>query len=181
MEVGNDAYALKLANDRLAKFQNDDMALRSLARLAARRNDFEASSKYLRQLIDSSNALSFDYNEVAWNELFIGKAIDRAIEDARQATILSDNSSAELHTLAALYAESGKSLEARTELLKSMDEAGHEEPSSVDWYVLGRIAENFGALDAAIADYKRVEKPELADSASTYLLAQKRLTVLANR
>jgi len=181
MELGSDADAQKLSNERLAKFQNDDMALRALARVAARKGDFEASSKYLRQLIDSSNALSFDYNEVAWNELFIGKAIDRAIEDARQATILSDNSSAELHTLAALYAESGKSLEARTELLKSMDEAGHEEPSSVDWYVLGRIAENFGALDAAIADYKRVEKPEKVDTTSTYLLAQKRLNVLAKK
>jgi len=181
IELGNDADVQKLANDRLAKFQNDDMALRALARLAAKKGDFEASSKYLRQLIDSSNALSFDYNEIAWNELFIGKAIDRAIEDARQATILSDNSSAELHTLAALYAESGKSLEARTELLKSMDEAGHEEPSSVDWYVLGRIAENFGALDTAIADYKRVEKPEKPDTTSTYLLAQKRLNVLAKR
>jgi tetratricopeptide (TPR) repeat protein len=181
IELGSEADVQKLANERLAKFQNDDMALRALARVAARKSDFETSSKYLRQLIDSSNALSFDYNEIAWNELFIGKAIDRAIEDARQATILSENSSAELHTLAALYAESGKSLEARTELLKSMDEAGHEEPSSVDWYVLGRIAENFGALDAAIADYKRVEKPENLDTTATYLLAQKRLNVLAKK
>ena len=80
-----------------------------------------------------------------------------------------------------LYAESGKSLEARTELLKSMDEAGREEPSSVDWYVLGRIAENFGASEAAIADYKRVDKPKKTTPGSTYELAQKRLTVLAKK
>lgn len=181
IEVEKNDEAVKLANERLTKFQNDETALRVLARIAARKSDFEGSSKYLRQLIDSSNASSYDYNEIAWNELFIGKAMDRAIEDARQATQMAKNSWAELHTLAALYAESGKSLEARTELLKSMDEAGHEEPSSVDWYVLGRIAENFGALDAAIADYKRVDKPEKADSSSTYVLAQKRLNALAKK
>src|SRR5436853_7915470 len=131
--------------------------------------------------MDGSNATSNAYNKVAWNELFIGKTIDRAIEDARQATVLAEGSWPALHTLAALYAESGKSLEARTELLKCMDLAGHEEPSSVDWYVLGRIAENFGAADVALADYKRVEKPRHVTPGSTYELAQKRMTVLAKK
>ena len=95
-----------------------------------------------------------------------------------QATVLAEGSWPALHTLAALYAESGKSLEARTELLKCMDLAGHEEPSSVDWYVLGRIAENYGAAETAIADYKRVDKPQRLTPGSTYELAQKRLVAL---
>jgi tetratricopeptide (TPR) repeat protein len=178
IETGNQAEVQKLAKTRLDKFPKDDLALRALADLAAKSGDFETSSKYLRKIIDESTASSSDYNNVAWNELFIGKSIDRAIEDARQATNSPDGGAASLHTLAALYAESGKSLEARTELLKSMDEAGRDDPSSVDWYVLGRIAENFGAAEAAIADYKRVDKPEKLTPASTYQLAQKRLTVL---
>ena len=178
IESGGSAEAQKLAKTRLDKSPKDDAALRALSQLALSGGDFETSSKYLRQLIDQSDATSSDYNNIAWNELFIGKTIDKAIEDARQATILPGGGWPARHTLAALYAENGKSLEARTELLTCMDEAGHEEPSSVDWYVLGRIAENFGAADVAVADYKRVEKPQKQVSGSTYELAQKRLTAL---
>ncbi len=60
-----------------------------------------------------------------------------------------------------------------------MDSAGHEEPSSVDWYVLGRIAENYGAADAALAAYKRVTAPGQRDqSSSTHALAQRRMQLL---
>jgi len=178
---GEGAEVLKLAKARLDKSAKDDEALRALSEVATFGGDFESSSKYLRQLIDESNATSNDYNNVAWNELFIRKTFDRAIADAQQATNLPGGGPPALHTLATLYAESGKSLEARTELLKCMDLAGHEDPTSVEWYVLGRIAENFGAADVALADYKRVEKPPHASPGSTYELAQKRLTALAKK
>ncbi len=119
-----------------------------------------------------------DYNETAWITLFLGKDLDRAIDDARRAT--SDESrpnAAMLHTLAALYAESGKSVEARQALLKSMDARRQDDPQSADWFVLGRIAETYGVRDAAISAYKRVEKAELT-GLTTWELAQKRMTVL---
>jgi hypothetical protein len=55
-----------------------------------------------------------------------------------------------------------------------------EEPDNAAWYVFGRIAEQYGERDAAIADYKRVDAPpdprNLSDS--PYLLAQRRLKIL---
>ena len=56
-----------------------------------------------------------------------------------------------------------------------MDDAGRDDPAPHDWYVLGRIAEDYGATDAALAAYNRVEKPKDTLNGSTYVLAQKRL------
>jgi predicted Zn-dependent protease len=89
--------------------------------------------------------------------------------------------SALLHTLASLYAETGKSLEAREALLQSMDDAGRDEPAPHDWYVLGRIAENYGATDAALAAYKKVDKPKESVAASTWVLAERRLKAIGKR
>lgn len=179
-ENGVPEDAQRIAQARLEKIPNDPDALRILSSLSIRKDDFEAANEYVRQIIDHSEALASDYNELAWNALFIGKAIDQAIEDANHAVARSGEWAA-MHTLAALYAEAGKSLEARTKLLEAMDQAGREEPSSVDWYVLGRIAENYGANDAALAAYKRVTKPKRDLSGSTYTLAQRRVQALGMR
>ena len=49
-----------------------------------------------------------------------------------------------LHTAASLYAETGKSVEAREVLLQSIALRGDDEPHPNSWYVFGRIAENYG-------------------------------------
>lgn len=172
--------ARRFAEARLEKMQNDPDALRALSLVAARSGDFKAANEYVRRIIEHSDAKPGDYNNLAWNALFIGGALDQAIEDANQA-VSSSASSAMVHTLAAVYAEAGNSLDARTKLLESMDLAGRAEPSSVDWYVLGRIAENYGASDAALAAYKRVTKPKRDRLGSTYELAQRRVHVLTKK
>src|SRR5581483_5196282 len=143
--------AEKFAKARLDKLPKDEDAIRALGRVAMARGRYDECDKYYRQVIDELQPSSVDYNNAAWNILFIGKDLDRAIGYARQAS--SRGGASSLHTLAALYAESGKSLEAREALLKSMDDAGRDDPASHDWYVLARIAENYGATDAALAAY----------------------------
>lgn len=178
-EAGRTDEAMKLANDRLQKLPNDSDAMRVLAQTAMRAGDYRVSGDWYRKLIDAATANSGDYNNAAWNALFLGKDLDKALEDARRATALPGGSTpSALHTLATLYAETGKTLEAREALLKSMDDAGRDDPAPHDWYVLGRIAEDYGATDAAIAAYKRVEKPVETLNGSTYVLAQKRLSGL---
>lgn len=179
-ESGKTGEARRLAAARLEKLPNDPDALRVLSHSSASDGDFEKANEYVRRIIERSRAMAVDYNNLAWNALFIGKALDQAIEDANHSVALSANAAA-VHTLAALYAEAGNSLEARTKLLESMDLAGREEPSSVDWYVLGRIAENYGATDAALAAYKRVTKPERNISGSTYELTRRRVQSLGKR
>jgi len=48
------------------------------------------------------------------------------------------------------------------------------------WYVLGRIAEQYGEREIAIADYRKMEKPKevLSIPTSTWRLAQIRLKAM---
>jgi len=171
--------AEKFAKSRLDKLARDEDAIRALGRVAMARGHYDECDKYYRQVIDELQPSSNDYNNAAWNILFIGKDLERAIGYARQAS--SRGGASSLHTLAALYAETGKSLEAREALLRSMDDAGREDPASHDWYVLARIAENYGATDAALAAYKRVKKPAHASNDDTYVLAQRRLAAITRK
>ena len=55
-----------------------------------------------------------------------------------------------------------------------------DEPNDEFWYVLGRIAEQYGERDIAIADYRKLKKPDriLAIPTSTWRLAQMRLKAM---
>jgi tetratricopeptide (TPR) repeat protein/transglutaminase-like putative cysteine protease len=167
-----------IAKERLARLPKDADAMRAMARIYAKKGDYETAVLWSRRTVDEVTPLTADYNMAAWLALFAGKEFDRAIDDARRGS--SDEAQATygaLHTLAALYAESGKSVEARQALLKGMDKRGTDDPGSDDWFVLGRIAENYGVRDVALAAYKRVEKSELTGT-STWELTQRRIAAM---
>jgi len=108
----------------------------------------------------------------------------RALETVQEGILQSQANpdGALLHTAASLYAEAGKAVEAREVLLQSIAVNGLDEPDSIAWYVLGRIAETYDEAGAAREMYGKVTKPEdLLDlSSSTYALAQRRLALLKN-
>ena len=85
-----------------------------------------------------------------------------------------------LHTLACLYAEAGKTKEAHDVLLRAMDDWNLDEPNDEVWYALGRIAEQYGEREIAIADYRKLKKPKdaLAIPTSSWRLAQMRLKAM---
>ena len=58
-----------------------------------------------------------------------------------------------------------------------------KELESPDWYVLGRIAEQYGASDAAIEAYRKVEPPDEKEimSSSTYNIAARRLQSILSK
>ncbi len=122
-------------------------------------------------------------NESAWLALYTGKVDDKDIAAGIKATQLSKDNPHILHTLACLYAEAGKTKEARDLLLKSMDDLNLDEPNDDYWYALGRIAEQYGERDIAMADYRKLEKPKqvLEIPTSTYELAQMRLKAMGGR
>ncbi len=170
------------ARERLTRLPKDPAAMRALGEASMLRGDYKMASTRFEEVLAGFEPSANDYNSAAWNALFFpGADIKHALEQARQAIELSGKASAPMHTLATLYAETGKSLEAREALIQSMDVAGRDEPASHDWYVLGRIAENYGAKQAAIDAYKRVEKPERLDASDTYILAERRLKALARK
>lgn len=176
--LGRADEAEAVAKARLAKQPKDEHAMRAMISVAAKKGDYAAAESWARRVVDETTPTSNDYNQAAWVALFRGAELDRAIDDARRAT--SDDASAPagaLNTLAALYAESGKTVEARQALMKGIDRRHTEEPAGDDWFVLGRIAETYGVRDAAIAAYKRVKKGD--DSGlDTWELARRRLVVL---
>jgi tetratricopeptide (TPR) repeat protein len=174
---GRTAEAEELAKKRLAKKPKDDEALRALSSNAAKAHDYATAAKYAEQLVDELSPTQNDYNNAAWFELFAGN-VTHAMENARRATAEeSQTSAAALHTLATLYAETGKNIEARDALLRTLDKSRRDQPDSSDWYVLGRMAENYGVREAALAAYKRVDKKE-NDGASVWELAQRRLAAM---
>ena len=165
---------------RLAKRPDDEELLRLKASWAEAKGDWAADRAVRQILIDKGTAKADDYNLYGWSALFDNTVGDAAIKAARQATMLTNNAHfAELHTLACLYAATGKTSEARDLLLKAMSVGNYATPNSQIWFGFGSIYEQFGVVDAAIRAYSKVDDPhKRIDPTSTYLLAQSRLKIL---
>ena len=178
---GKGSEAVKLAEERLARMPNDVDAMRALGTSAASARDYAAAQGHATKLVDALRPSDGDYKMAAWYALFTGSELDRALQFAERGSKAAekDERAASLRTLAALLAENGKNVEARQTLLSGMDAAMKSEPTAMDWYVLGRIAENYGVTDAAIAAYKRV--PKEAGGATTFELAERRLARLVKK
>lgn len=166
-----------MALDRLKRLPGDRLALRILGHTAEDGQDYAATRDWLKKIIDGGQAEAVDLNNSAWNALFTGKVDAAEIENALNAAQLSNNRAGYLHTLGCVYAEVGKTKEAREVLVQAMDSADLDEPDDIYWYAFGRIAEQYGEREAAIADYSRVSKPktDIEISTSSYHLAQIRL------
>lgn len=170
----------RLAEERLVKLPDDVGALIDLSQAAQYQGDVEAAYRHLQRVVDNDKANSFVFNNLAWQTLFLGKVDDQALALGQRAVALNDyTGSASLHTLAALYAEMGRTAEAHQLILQAL-EAGSRAPGSDDWYVFGRLAEQYGLPEAARRYYSRVEpaKAGAAEATSTYKLARQRLAAL---
>jgi len=169
----------KAISARFARIPDDLAAIRADAELAEGRGDFAGARKILRPLIDKNRAEINDINQYTWNSLFLGKVSDEDLSLIQRA--INDNSSyPEIHTLACLYAEIGKTKEARELLLRAMDSVGMDEPNEPIWYGFGRIAEDYGLEAVALSLYQRVGKgeDEVDSPSSTYNLARLRERML---
>ena len=140
----------------------------------------EAAAEY-RAVFDAGKATPADYNSLAWQALFRGAGItDQDIDLAQKGvTETQRQSAAVLHTLAALYAEVGKISEARETLDQALDTYGVDEPNSVCWYVLGRIAEQCGDVGTAKARYSKMDgEGDDLGAVSTMRLAAARMKAI---
>jgi tetratricopeptide (TPR) repeat protein len=178
--LGRFDEAEDLAEKRLKKMPDDIDALRALAYTASAREDYRAAHDWNQKIVDTGKAEAQDLNGLAWETLFYGRAEGPDIDTAIRATQMSQNAPNILHTLACLYAEAGRTKEAREVLIQAMDLKELDEPDPDYWYALGRIAEQYGEKEVALADYAKVTKPKQAMQIpdSTYRLAQNRLQVL---
>ena len=166
-----------LATNRLKRIPGDLAAMRTLAFSAQDRGDYVGAQVFWQRIIDAGEAKPQDLNGSSWDSLFSGKTGAGDLENAIKAAQLSDKNPNILHTLGCVYAELGKTKEAREVLVQAMDLANLDEPEDNFWYAFGRIAEQYGEREAAIAAYNRVSKPkkDIEIPTSSYRLAQIRL------
>lgn len=180
--AGGQKGGRRIVDASIGRFDQDPMALRAIAGVAMGFGDVETSAKLTRQIIDSGRATPGDYNQIAWGDLMSAKTGPASLEAANQGVLMMGNraTSGLLHTLAAVDADIGKETEARAVLLQHMKLDGSPEPLDADWYVFGRIAEEYGLTKDASAMYRRLERPktDLGLAASSYALAQRRLAGL---
>ncbi|HYL78141.1 MAG TPA: DUF3857 domain-containing protein [Bryobacteraceae bacterium] len=173
--------AMKAIEERLARNPEDHAALSSQGSIAMVRGDAEKCIEIGRKIIAAGSSNPEDWNRIAWASLMANDVTAESIEFAQKGVFASKGAAfGILHTLAALYAEMGKTTEAREVILQAMEVGGQEEPEGNSWYVFGRIDEDYGIADAALAAYKRVDKPATDEAlpATTWALAQRRLAVL---
>jgi transglutaminase-like putative cysteine protease/predicted Zn-dependent protease len=172
--------ALGLADARLKLLEGDPDALQAKMRIDETRGNYAAARGWIQKIIDAGKEDANLLNSMAWFSLYTGKVTDTDIATATRANQMERDNPAILHTLACVYAETGKTKEAHDLLLRAMDELNLDEPNDDYWYAFGRIAEQYGEREVAIADYRKLEKPKdpLLISTSTYQLAQNRLKAM---
>ena len=172
--------AMALADERMKLLENDSDALQSRMRVESSRGNYPAAQHWAQQVAQQGKEDAELLNSTAWFALFTGKVGDSDISNAIKATQLAKENPHILHTLACLYAETGKATDARELLLRAMDDLNLDEPNDDFWYAFGRIAEQYGERDIAIADYRKLQKPKFALEipTSSYTLAQMRLKAL---
>jgi tetratricopeptide (TPR) repeat protein len=175
--------AEQLAQERLQRIPGDTDAMRALAAIAASREAYATARAFGQQLVDQGEAEPGDLNGIAWNSLFTGKVEPSDLESALKGAQLSNKSPSILHTLGCVYAELGKAKEAREVLTEAMDKLDLDEPDDNYWYAFGRIAEQYGERNIALADYAKVTKPkrQIEIPGSSYHLAQIRIAALGTQ
>ena len=172
-----DAEVRALLEARAAREPNDHQLESALANQLFEMGDFSRGEKTLDALARAGALPSMVYNMRAWLRLLRGQldgdtlaAAQRAVESnqRREASIL--------HTLASAQAELNHPEDAYHTLLEEMDKRSDDGSIvGAEWYVIGRIAECYGALDAARDAYARVDRPKRQSPLDTWNLADRRL------
>jgi len=178
--LGKYSEADAIAAERLKRIPDDLDALRAESTTAMYHGDYAAAHSLAAKIVESGNATASDMNQAAWYALFTSHISDTDVEDALHGAQMSQNNPHILHTLACLYAATGKTKEAHELLIQAMDRENLDEPDPDYWFAFGRIAEQYGETQTAIADYQRVTKPKqaLQVPGSSYWLAQNRMKIL---
>ncbi|HTU66772.1 MAG TPA: DUF3857 domain-containing protein [Steroidobacteraceae bacterium] len=176
------AEADALADERLKTLPDDIDALRARSTNAAAGRDYATAYDRGIKLLADPRATPSDSNLAAWHSLFFDREGGPDVDNAMRASQSREGGAVSaMHTLGCAYAEVGKTLEARSMLLQAMTAKNLTKPNSDYWYGFGRIAEQYGERDTALADYAKVKPPEdpAFSFTSSYELAQKRLKVLS--
>ena len=139
----------------------------------------EAAAAY-ETMLERPNPPALIFNQAAWVAVARDAVDERAVQWGQRAVQETDYADdVNLHTLATVYAEAGRPEEAHKVILQAIEARPDKETEPVDWYVFGRIAEQYGLTEAAREYYRKVEAPDDDPTpVSTWTFAQRRLKAL---
>jgi tetratricopeptide (TPR) repeat protein len=175
-------YALQRVNrhdeaDKLfAGLQSNDPVLVSAhAEVATSRGAFDEALRRLEPLVKANDESAM--NQVAWLSVVAEKDLQRGAELAAKAIgpDKTKGSDAILNTLGTIEAELGLLRAARDDGWQAMANRTRDVPEPQDWYIVGRIAEQLGLRDDAIAAYRKCPPDPRNPRLSVHGLAQRRL------
>jgi tetratricopeptide (TPR) repeat protein len=166
---------------RRKRLPGDPLASSIYADIPRMTGNLAENRRRLVALTTSGKATAGEYNNLAWLDIVEENVTDESLRLAQQAVAMTEYSQvSSLHTLATVYAELRRVTEARDVLLALLENRPSSDLASPDWYILGRIAEEYGVVDAALEAYERVESPEGGpDASSTFALATRRIAALS--
>lgn len=168
------------ADQRLERRPEDLLALSAQVVLAFEEEDLEVARRWLVRAEEAADHGGGLLNQLAWLDVVEDRVDETSLERANRALQHGvDDRAAILHTVATLYAELDRPVQAR-DVLHQLVALRDGVLLPVDWYVVGRMAEAYGELDAARTAYGRVEESAAEDDGplSTWRLAQRRLALL---
>jgi hypothetical protein len=120
-------------------------------------------------------------SDMAWSAIVAGKVTQQSLDEALAAVKENKHPDAtSLRTLAAIDAELGKTPDALDNLRRAVELRG-EQIEDGDWYVLGRIAEQYGLDELAAGLYRKVPLTPPAGGEDAYAVAQRRLKKVEKR
>lgn len=175
--LGKFDEAEQLVADALKADPDDRGVLLTQLELAWGRHQPAQAGQRSDAMASRTDATPQDLNNAAWSKLIEGTDVPGARQIVDRA-LQTDNKSVNLlNTAAAIEAEQGDLAAARGHVEDGRDVS--ETPRAGDYYVHGRILEQLGLADDAIASYRKVKVPKyptlLPDS---FELAAKRLVAL---
>ncbi len=170
--------AMEVARKLEDRFPRDERARSIVASVAEAQGDAALAIEVLRAMDAERLAGPVSLNQLAWFLIFAEPGSEEAVEIATRATTGSPTlDAASMHTLATALAEQGRTHEAREVLVLALDQLDSaDELPDVWWYVVGRMAEEYGLVDVAIDAYERV--PDGEGPLTTVALARRRLAIL---
>lgn len=175
--LGKFDEAEQLVADALKAHPDDRALLFTQMELAWARHQPAQLRQRSDALAARSDAAPADLNNAAWADLIEGTDIPTARQIVDRALQVENKNPNLLNTAAAIEAEQGDLAAAHGHIEAGRDAT--EPPSSGDWYVHGRMLEQLGFADDAIAAYRKIKagkvEPLLPDS---YELGRRRLAAL---
>jgi thioredoxin-like negative regulator of GroEL len=178
-KLRHDPEARALLEARAAREPDDPDIKGALVDLLMEAGDIARGEAALKDLAKSGAAPAMVYNLTAWLRIVRGQLDGDTLSTAQRAVESSQrHSAAILHTLAAAQAEMNRPEEAYHTLLEELERRNGDGLVGAEWYVVGRIAECYGAVDAAREAYAKVERPKPLSPLDTWNLVDRRLRAL---